>query len=253
MKRLLAIARLNFRQAKRDKIFLGVVFFFLFYLAFCFLLGRLSVGEQEKVLRNAGLVGIELSAVVLIIFSFTFSFYREKDTRILEVYLTHFSRPVYASGKIAGYLALSFVYLFLCAILYCLLLYLNHSFHFAVVVSLYFVLLKVLLVLLFTSIFSFLFSSSLVCLLSSFFLYLACEFFPAGLKIISEHGKLWQKVFLQSLYSVMPNMDKLDLKSLAVYGQLPEYRFFFSVSLYAFIYSLCLWLINICVFQKKEY
>ncbi|MBI4846613.1 MAG: hypothetical protein HY810_09145, partial [Candidatus Omnitrophica bacterium] len=100
MKQLAAIIFLNFKEAVRNKFFIGVVFFFFFYLLFCILLGNLSAGHTDKVLRNTGLVGIELTSIILVMFCFNFSFYNDKNSRILEVYLSNFTRKTYISGKI---------------------------------------------------------------------------------------------------------------------------------------------------------
>lgn len=253
MRKTLSICYLNFKQAIRDKIFFGVSFFFFFYLAFCVFLEKLSPGESEKILRNAGLSGIELTAVFLIIFSFTSSFYRERDTRILEVYLTNFSRSAYITGKLAGYFLVLLLYLVSCAIGYVGLLFVNHAFQIACLIALYPALLKIILILCFTSIFSCLFSSWFVCILSSFSVYIAAEFLPATIKIISASGSAFEKSAIQMLYAFSPAMDKLDIKSLAVYGQLPPGKFFLSISLYAVIYSFFLWRINLFVFRKREY
>jgi len=139
MRKLISVAILNFKEAIRDKFFWGIVFFFIFYLLFCIFLSKLSVGHSDKVLRNAGLIGIELSAVTLIVFAFTLSFYRDKNSRMTQIYLSNFSRPVYMSGKILGFIALALAYLLLAALLYASLLY----FFFAFGAALQFIYLRV--------------------------------------------------------------------------------------------------------------
>ena len=253
MRKTLAILSLNFKQAARDKFFLGAGFFFFFYLAFCLLLESLSPGESEKVLRSAGLSGIELTAVFLSIFSFTFSFHREKESRILEVYLTDFPRASYLTGKLAGYLLVSLLYIILCAAGYGGILIARGSFHPACIAALYPVFLKVALVIGWTAVFSCLFSSWMVSLLCSFSLYIAVELLPAALKIISTSGGVFEKFFIHVLRAFLPAFGRIDIKAAAVYGQLPPAGFFLLITLYAIIYGLFLWTINLCIFQKKEY
>lgn len=250
---MFSILRLNFKQALRDKFFLGAAFFFFFYLVFCLLLESLSPGESEKVLRNAGLSGIELTAVFLSVFSFTFSFHREKETRILEVYLTDFSRASYMTGKLLGYLLAALLYIIFCAAGYGAILIARGAFHPACIVALYPVFLKTALVIGWTSVFSCLFEPWMVSLLCSFSVYIAVELLPAALKIISTYGGAFEKSLIQVLRAFLPAFDILDIKAASVYGQLPPGRFFLLVSLYAVIYGLFLWTINLFIFRKKEY
>ena len=253
MRKTFSILGLNFKQAVRDKFFLGAGFFFFFYLAFCLLLENLSPGESEKVLRNAGLSGIELTAISLSIFSFTFSFHRERETRILEVYLTDFPRTSYLSGKLLGYLIVSLLYIVFCAAGYSGILIACGSFHPACLVALYPIFLKTALVIGWTSVFSCFFSSWMVSILCSFSLYIAVELLPAALKIISTYGGAWEKLFISVLRAFLPAFGRLDIKAAAVYGQLPPASFFLLITLYAAIYGLFLWTINLFIFQKKEY
>ncbi|MCF7907599.1 MAG: hypothetical protein K9L86_01820 [Candidatus Omnitrophica bacterium] len=253
MKKFLSVAFLNFKEAVRDKFFLGVVFFFIFYLLFCIFLGKLSVGHVDRVLRDAGLVGIELTAIILIIFSFTFSFFREKENRIFEVYLSNFSPSVCLGGKIFGYILLSGLYLILSGLGFACLLYLNKAFNWAVLVALYPIFLKIVVVIFFASLFSTLFSSATTSLLSLLFVYTAAELLPSALAIVKAYGSQIQKVMMKGIYLFLPNMDKLDIKSLAVYGKLPSLTNLLGVSLYIGVYCLFLWLINLFIFHKKEY
>ncbi len=253
MRRLLSIICLNFKEATRDKIFAGVVFFFIFYLGFCILLGELSWGHSDKVLRNAGLVGIELTTILLIIFSFTLGFFRDKETRILEVYLSNVGRATYLTGKILAYVLIVFFYLFFSGMVYSLVLYFKDAFSPFALAALYPMFLKIVIVIGITSIFSCLLSSSTLALLSTIFVYVASELGASALKIVSMEKEPVRKAWLDLIYSFLPNMDKLDIKSLAVHNQIPSFEYFVWMTVYAGIYILFLWLINIFIFQRKEY
>lgn len=253
MRKILAVAFLNFKQEIKEKFFFGVVFFFIFFLSLCLLLGKLSVGESEKVLRNAGLAGIELSALILVIFSFTFSFYKEKDSRILEIYLSNFSRSAYISGKLGGYFLICLFYLILSGLGYIFLLLFYNAFLWQPIVGLYPLFLKLSIIISFCLVFCCLFSSPLIALLCSLFLYLGSEMAYPALKIITLGANKTQIALFKCLYYLLPNMDKLDIKSLVVYGELPPVSFFLLISLYTLIYILLLWLIARFIFLRREY
>ncbi len=253
MKKLISIAFLNFKQAIRDKFFIGVILFFIFYLSFCLLLGELSPGHEHNVLRNIGLVGIELTTVILIIFSFTVSFFKEKDTGLLELYLANYSRLIYISGKILGYLFIALFYLMFSALAYLFILNLYAASHIALFVAIYPLFLKIAIIICFTCLFSCLSSTATIALLCSLFLYAGSELMPVALEIVKNQNHLGQERMLKIIYALLPNMDKLDIKYLAVYGELPSLEYFFWITLYTFIYTLFLSLITVFIFQKKEY
>ena len=253
MKKILAVAFLNFKQATREKLFWGVVFFFIFFLIFSLLLGELSIGERQKVLRNAGLVGIELTALILVIFSFIFSFYREKEGHILEIYLSNFSRLAYITGKFLGYLFILGFYLILSGLGYIFLLFLSDAFLWQTIVGLYPLFLKLSIIVSFSLIFCCLFSSPLIALLSSLFLYLGCEMAHPALQIIMLGENRLRIGLFRFLYLLLPNMERLDIKSMVVWGRLPPLNFFFLTSIYAFIYILFLWMITRFIFLRREY
>src|SRR3989338_5353413 len=238
MKAALAVSWLNFKQGIRERLFYGVIFFFLSFLAFSVLLGKLSVGENAKVLRNAGLTGIEFSALLLVIFSLIFSFYKERDGRILEIYLSHFSRSAYISGKFIGYLLILLFYLGLAGLGYALILFWQQAFAWQITAGIYFLFLKLSIVTSFALAFACLFSSPIIALLCSFFLYFASEAAHSALKIILQGNNPLQALFFKCLYHCFPNMDKLDIKALVAHGQLPGLSFFLLASLYGCAYLL---------------
>ena len=169
------------------------------------------------------------------------------------MYLTDFSRASYMTGKLLGYLLAALLYIIFCAAGYGAILIARGAFHPACIVALYPVFLKTALVIGWTSVFSCLFEPWMVSLLCSFSVYIAVELLPAALKIISTYGGAFEKSLIQVLRAFLPAFDILDIKAASVYGQLPPGRFFLLVSLYAVIYGLFLWTINLFIFRKKEY
>jgi hypothetical protein len=253
MKKFFSISFLNFLETAKDKFFFGIIFFFIFYLAFCIFLGKLSVGHADKVLRDAGLAGIELSAIILIVFSFVLNFFREKENRILEVYLSNVSRSTCISGKIAGYILLSFFYLCFSALGFGAALWLYNSFTKAVFLAVYFIFLKTAIIIGFAALFSCLFSSAVLALLCTLFVYIGSEMLPSAVSIIEAYGNNVQKIFVKALYLFLPNMDKIDIKALAVYGKFPTWEQISWITFYCLLYTLFLWLINLFIFRRKEY
>ncbi|MBU1999300.1 MAG: hypothetical protein KKE64_07400, partial [Candidatus Omnitrophica bacterium] len=235
---VIALAFLNFKQGVRERLFLGAVFFFIFFLSLCILMGLLSPGETDKVLRSSGLAGIELSALILLIFSLVLNFYKEKEERVLEIYLTHFSRSSYLWGKLIGYSLIAFFYILICGAGYLVMLVIYKAFLWQVAVSLYNIFLKLSLAIGISLVFSSLFSSPVLALLSSLFLYMSSEMAYPALKILSMNidASGYRLPLFKIIYYLLPNMHKLDIKALAVYGELPSWPYFILITIYTFIY-----------------
>lgn len=251
MRIILSIAILNFKSAIKEKIFIGIVFLFLFLLAVSSLLATMGVGESVKIIRNAGLVGIELTGLLLIVFSLIFNFYREKDSRMQEVYLSFLSRSGFLGGKLLGYIFLLFFYCLIAAAGYGLILFFNDALSLRVIVGIYPIFLKLCIILFFTLLFSVIFTSNFVALFSSFFVYLSSELIGPALELVKSGGPL-QIIILKGVYHMLPNFDKLDIKTQAVYEQLPSISFFLYITFYTVIYLIFMYLLTCLIFGRKE-
>ena len=252
MKRFISFTLLNFLQGTREKLFWLVIFFFVFILGVTFFMGLLSVGESVPVLRSAGLSGIELSAIMLVVSSLIFNFYREKDSRLTEFLLSHFSRPVYIGGKLCGYLLIGLFYITLAGLGWSVVLVLNHAFSFQVLPALFTLYLKVSIVTAIALVLSCLFGTATLAFFSTIFVYIASEVSREALKIISFSQHSLLRYIFKGIYYFLPNMDKLDIKSAAVFNNIPSPGYFAWISLYTFIYVLLLWALAAFIFLKKE-
>ena len=72
-----------------------------------------------------------------------------------------------------------------------------------------------------------------------------------------ELGKLSKNANIESLttslYLVLPNLSRLDLKNEAVYGLLPTSAELLNHALYGILYTALLLIISMMVFAQKEF
>lgn len=103
MSRLVAIALNTFREAVRDRILYGIVFFALGFLLFNLVLGALSLHQEERVLIDVGLAGISVFSVVIAVFLGVSLLFKEIEKKTLYTVL---SKPVrrweFIVGKFLG-------------------------------------------------------------------------------------------------------------------------------------------------------
>jgi ABC-type transport system involved in multi-copper enzyme maturation permease subunit len=91
----------------RDRILYGLIVFALLLMGLSLALGQLSFAEQERIAINFGTVGVQLSSVILAIFSGSILIAREIEKQTI---LTLLSKPLSRSEFLLGkFLGLVFV------------------------------------------------------------------------------------------------------------------------------------------------
>jgi ABC-type transport system involved in multi-copper enzyme maturation permease subunit len=97
------------------------------------------------------------------------------------------------------------------------------------------------------------FTSSILATLFSFGVYLMGHFSED----LVELGKLSKNASIESLttslYLVLPNLSRLDLKNEAVYGLLPSSGELIAHAMYGLLYTALLLIISIMIFAQKEF
>jgi len=110
MSRLVAIALNTFREAVRDRILYGILFFGIAFLLFNLVLGELSLDERDRVLTDVGLAGISLFSVVIAVFLGVSLLFKEIEKKTLYTVLP---KPVrrweFMFGKFLGVVGTLFV------------------------------------------------------------------------------------------------------------------------------------------------
>jgi ABC-type transport system involved in multi-copper enzyme maturation permease subunit len=101
--KVFAIARNTFREAIRDRILYGFLFFAVVLILFSMVLGQLSIGEQVRVTLDVGLAGISFFAVLMSIFLGISLLHKEIEKRTIYPVLSKpVSRAAYLLGKFLG-------------------------------------------------------------------------------------------------------------------------------------------------------
>jgi ABC-type transport system involved in multi-copper enzyme maturation permease subunit len=96
---VLAIARNTFREAIRDRILYGILFFAVLLILFSLVLGQLSFNEEVRVAVDVGLAGISFFSVLMSIFLGIALLHKEIERRTIYTVL---SKPVPRSSYLVG-------------------------------------------------------------------------------------------------------------------------------------------------------
>ncbi|MDR3614879.1 MAG: ABC transporter permease [Candidatus Obscuribacterales bacterium] len=115
IQKILAIALNTYREIVRDRIFYSFLVFVVFIILLAVVLGSLSVGQDERILRDFGLAAIGLIGGIIAIFAGCNLVSKEIDKKTIFVI---FTKPVTGWQFIAGkYLGLSAAVLLMVALM----------------------------------------------------------------------------------------------------------------------------------------
>ena len=255
--RVFVIATNVFREVIRDRVLYLIAFLDILLVAAAVLLREVSVGSDGKILLDLSLAAIELLGLVVAIFVGTALVNKEIEKRTVLVLM---SKPISRAEFIVGkHLGLAAVLAVLVAAMTAInLVILNvrqvpYSLPSLLLTALYqfFELSLIGAVALLFGVFT----SSLLATLLTFAVYLMGHLSRdlVALGKLSENPQLQQ--FTQSLYLLLPDLSRLDLKNQAVYGLqlLPAAIDLLSNALYGGIYTALLLAIAVLIFARRQF
>lgn len=253
MRNILSIGLLTFKEGLRERVFYGIWVLFLFILFLNYILSQIAYGEQTKILRDVGLAGIELTGIIIVIFFMLNSFYRDRETKMLEVYLVKFLRTEFILGRFLGSSLIILVFLLLGIACLSILLFFYRAFYFSLLLGIFFIFLKLLIILAFGLLFSTFISSPALAYLLTLTMYIAGSSSTTALEIIKQEGSHFSKIFFKYFHYLLPNLDKLEIKLMVAYGKVPQISYVLTSTLYTLAYIGFLLILTNLIFQKKEW
>lgn len=265
MKKILSVANNTFREAIRDRILYSLVLFAFMMIISSLLFASISAEQYNKIVKDLGLTAISVIGILLSVFLGMGLVYKEVERK--TVY-NIFSKPVRRYEFIAGkYLGLAItlfvVTLGMALILFLIVLYteLTHqgliNFYYGghyfpeFFKAIYFEYLEFLVIIGLALVFSS-FTTPVLSALFTFFLF-AIGRFSSDIRLFAEEVKNpVTAVFAEVVYRVVPNLEKFNVRSEAVYGGSVNVELLTYTTVYALIYCLALLLLSIIIFEKKE-
>ena len=253
MKNILAIARNTFKLEIRDRILVGILIFALGYMALTLFLADLVLKELPMV-ESFGLTGIYFFNAIVALFLGTTSFFKDVDRKVVYFILSKpVSRAQFLLGKFFG---LCLVLLLTSAVLgmayVSVVAYEGGGFSGLGLLAIAMQFLEMALFLAFAMFVS-TFSSSLLSIVYTsviFFLGHIVSSLVIDAKTIGLGGvKLF---FVEVLYYIFPNLEKFDIRNIAVHAVAEPFASFALALAYAAIYIILLLSAAVWIFEKKE-
>jgi ABC-type transport system involved in multi-copper enzyme maturation permease subunit len=263
---VLALSRLTFKEAVKEKFFLGMVVIEILFLFLSYYLSNISAGDTVKIAMDFMLsFYFFLIAAFSILISANSTFKDINEKMVYLILSKPISRGEYILGKIFGFWkAISFfvfISFFIKSSGLLIINSLSHLYipHIIVVerIFLFSILLAFMGFLLasFGTLFGVLFSSSILAIVIAFLAFVAgLELSPVKELILASKqvGEL-NKLIVKFAYYVFPNFSLFDIKQAVVHVELPIKKFYIAlVFLYSIVYSLAVVLVAIFTLERRE-
>lgn len=256
MNRAGVVALNTFREAVRDRVLYSLMFFALLMMAAAILVGQISIGIENLVIVSLGLSAISVIGLLIAIFIGVGLVYKEMDKRTLYALL---AKPVhrweFLLGKFAGLvLTLAVNTAAMAAGLFIVLLFVKHSLErgdIAILIAVYFILLKLALIVALAMLFS-CFTTPLLSILFTSGLYLAGLFVQEMRTFHTRTPNPALEGFLRSFSYFLPNFQNFDVMAAATHGRTIPGSLILENTVYTVIYSLIVMLTAAAIFSRRN-
>ncbi|MCF2971421.1 ABC transporter permease [Synechococcus sp. Nb3U1] len=253
--RVVAIAHNVFRETIRDRILYLVMVFAVVMLGAIVLIPEVANQAHNKVIADLGLAAIHFLGLIVAIFVGTGLVNKEIEKRTVYVLIAKpMSRAEFIVGKHLGLAALLSVLLAIMTAIFLLGLLLVQAEIplFALLWAAVFIFLELVLIVAAALLFG-VFTSSILATLYTIALFLMGHASRALLqlsRLVEDAG--FGKVF-EVIYLVLPDLERLNLRDAAVYGQIPSAGELLGDALYGLVYTTLLLILAVLVFARRQF
>jgi ABC-type transport system involved in multi-copper enzyme maturation permease subunit len=236
LSRVLAVAANTFRETVRERVLYNLLFFAILMTLSGFLMGELSIRQDEKIIKDIGLTSMDVFGTVIAIFLGVGLVRKEIERRSLYPLLAKpLGRGEFLLGKFVGLGFTLFVNVTVMALgLYATLLATHRTADLRLIKAIFPIYLGLLLTVAIALFFSAVASSSVLASVWTVGLVVAGRFSDVILNMRQvTHAPVW---LVQTLYLGLPNFRNFDLKDRVVYGDPISAAQLTSISVYALVY-----------------
>ncbi len=257
MKAISIIGGNTFKEAVRDRVFLGLLLFAVFVSGITLLAGQMSFGIDSGVLINSSLLAMTLIGVGVAVFFGAQLVLKEIERRTIYTLLAHpVARSEFVLGKYVGLLlTLGLNCFFMALLLWAALSLQIRGFHpgeWVVLTAIYFLFLELSLLTAWTLLFSS-FATPVMAVVFSLAIF-AVGSFTEDLRALARagHAGLPRTLALATCY-LLPDFSVFNISSRAAHFITVPARMIWLNSAYALLYSGFLLLMTIVVLEHREF
>ncbi len=249
-----AIAINTFKEAIRNKILYTLLFFALIMMAFSLILDQATIGQRNKIIKDLGLASINLFGVIIAVVIGINLVYKEIEKRTIYPLLAKpVRRASFLIGKYFGILLTLLVEVLLMSLFFFLLVLLYEGRfdpYLFLAIGMIFVELSVLAA---VAIFFSSFSTPVLSGMFTFSVYVIGHLTPFLRDFGLNSGSTFMRHITQFFYYLLPNLERFNLKTHAVYNLPIESSQILLSILYGILYSVTVMLFAVICFEKRDF
>lgn len=253
MRAIWIISRLTLKEALLDKILYLLVVFAAFLVTFSLVIGKLTVGDEVKVVKDLGLAGIHFFGILITVLIGINLVFREMEKRTVYLVLTKpIRRYQFLVGKYVGLALTLLLTLVSLATVFYLVLLIKKEADPRILLAFATMYLEWLMIASIAILFSS-FSTPLLSTILTFAAFMAGHLTESLLLLARRLPSEAVKSFLALLFYVLPNLELFNIRAQVVYKlPLPSYLVL-QTGAYWLLYSTTFLLLAILIFERKDF
>jgi len=255
MRKILALALNTAREAVRNRILYSILFFAVLMVGVSAVFGAASIGDQVKYMKDFSLMSVSLFSVIIAIVLGVNLLHQELGRKtIFNILSKPVARWQFIVGKFFGLSAtLSLIVLLMSGGVVACFALLSGRIDMGLVVASFAILLETMVVIAVA-----LFFSSLVVTPALAGMFTAATF-VAGRSatyllyfLKGDHPPIMQTL-AQTLYWILPRLDRFTIADQVVYGVLPDPSYLITLVAYSAAYIGALMILSVGLFSRREF
>lgn len=251
---MINIALNTFREIIRNRFLYIILFFAFLFILFSIALGKLTIGEGDKVVVDFGLAMIEIFWILGIVFIGSQLLFNEVEGKTIFLIL---SKPIkryeFILGKFFGFSGVIVVIIVLQALIFlAVLLVKGIPISELILATIFFTLLKLEILLSIVLFFSS-FMSNIMTILSAIMVYIIAHSFSLLLDIAHRAKNVFLEYIVQSFQLLFPPLEYLNIKD--VIGSFTQFHpnYFIANTFYSVVYIALLLFFTVLIFNRKTF
>lgn len=253
MRAIWIISRLTLREALLDKILYLLVVFAAFLITFSLVIGKMTVGDEMKVIKDLGLAGIHFFGILVTVLIGINLVFRELEKRTVYLILAKpIRRYQFLLGKYLGLALTLLLTLVSLAIVFYLVLVIKKDAEPRFLIAFAMMYLEWLMI----AAIAILFSSFSTPLLSTILTFAAfmCGHLTQSLLMLGDRIRSEAvKSVLAFLFYILPNLELFNVRTQVVYKVALSPVLLLQTGAYWFLYTATFILLAIVIFERKDF
>lgn len=253
MNKVLAIGLNTFKESIRDKVFYSLLFFAVILVFFSIVLGKLTIGDPMKIIKDFGLGSISIGGTLIAIFVGIGMVYKEVEKRTIYIILSKpLARWQFLMGKYLGISMTIFVEVaVMTVLLFGLCFVYEKTMPWSLLTAIVSIYIEILVILAFAVFFS-AFSSPFLSGMFTLAIFVIGHF-TQDLRLLAKASEdTGLKALADGVYYILPNLERLNYKTRVVHDlTIPGQEIGLSF-VYAVCYIAVVLIAAVYIFENKD-